>query len=416
LKKACFAVLIIMSAGFAFAGDLKLKVGDRVVIAGDSITEQKCYSRYIEDYITICVPELKIELLQLGWSGERAPDFVKRIKTDLAPFSPSFVTLFYGMNDVCGDTQKSRDEYEEAMNSITGRIKAMSAGVLVGSPGIVDTYYCKGWGATTPKIYNEALGKLSDICRKTAGKQGVYFVDIHAILGEGVAKAKEKFGEKYTVIGNDGIHPEPAGHTVIAYGFLKGMGFDGNIGTFTVDMKGSTTATAGHKVLFSKNGAAEIESSKYPFCFTGEKDSAGGTRGVLSFLPFNEELNRLTLIVKNLEWEKAKVKWGAEEKIFLRNDLEKGINLAAEFTNTPFASQFAAIDAKVAVKQAYETKMIKNFTDLLPAELKAVSKTGKTSPEIDKIRSDNFENQKKYSDSVKAKVIPVKHTIKITKE
>jgi hypothetical protein len=39
---------------------LLLKRGDRLAICGDSITEQKMYSRLIEDYLTVCVPELAV--------------------------------------------------------------------------------------------------------------------------------------------------------------------------------------------------------------------------------------------------------------------------------------------------------------------------------------------------------------------
>ena len=34
---------------------LTLKKGDRLAIVGDSITEQKLYSRYMEDYLAACV-------------------------------------------------------------------------------------------------------------------------------------------------------------------------------------------------------------------------------------------------------------------------------------------------------------------------------------------------------------------------
>src|SRR6516165_7395653 len=55
---------------------LVLKKGDRLAICGDSITEQKMYSRIIEDYLTMCAPDLNISVRQYGWSGERAPGFL----------------------------------------------------------------------------------------------------------------------------------------------------------------------------------------------------------------------------------------------------------------------------------------------------------------------------------------------------
>src|SRR6266481_2787510 len=48
-------------------GPLLLQPGDKLAIIGDSITEQKRYSRIIETYLTVCVPELKITARQFGW-------------------------------------------------------------------------------------------------------------------------------------------------------------------------------------------------------------------------------------------------------------------------------------------------------------------------------------------------------------
>src|ERR1700722_18875658 len=56
-----------------------LKSGDRLAICGDSITEQKMYSRIMETYLTVCVPELNISVRQYGWSGETAPQFLARM-------------------------------------------------------------------------------------------------------------------------------------------------------------------------------------------------------------------------------------------------------------------------------------------------------------------------------------------------
>src|SRR5712691_427578 len=78
---------------------LVLKAGDRLAICGDSITEQKMYSRIMEDYLTMCVPELQIEVRQYGWSGERAPGFLARMTNDCLRFKPTVATTCYGMND-----------------------------------------------------------------------------------------------------------------------------------------------------------------------------------------------------------------------------------------------------------------------------------------------------------------------------
>jgi hypothetical protein len=76
-----------------------LKHGDRLAICGDSITEQKKYSRLMEDYLTMCVLQLKISVRQYGWSGEKVPGFLARMTNDCLRFEPTIATTAYGMND-----------------------------------------------------------------------------------------------------------------------------------------------------------------------------------------------------------------------------------------------------------------------------------------------------------------------------
>src|ERR1017187_9753577 len=58
-----------------------LRQGDRLAICGDSITEQKMYSRLIEDYLTVCEPELQVSVRQYGWGGERTPESAAPART-----------------------------------------------------------------------------------------------------------------------------------------------------------------------------------------------------------------------------------------------------------------------------------------------------------------------------------------------
>src|SRR3954470_13020395 len=66
-----------------------LKKGDRLAICGDSITEQKMYSRMMETYLTVCMPEYGISVRQYGWSGEKAAGFLARMTNDCLRFKPT---------------------------------------------------------------------------------------------------------------------------------------------------------------------------------------------------------------------------------------------------------------------------------------------------------------------------------------
>ena len=81
----------------------------------------------------------------------------------------------------------------------------------------------------------------------------------------------------------------------------------------------------------------------------------------MTLVPFNQELNRLMLVVKNGNAAHYQIVWGNESKTFTGSELAEGINLAAEFPDNPFSATFAKVDAAVAAKQAYETKEIQKL-------------------------------------------------------
>src|SRR5277367_6513543 len=76
-----------------------LHSNDRLAICGDSITEQRMYSRIMETYITVALPDLNISTRQYGWSGEQASGFLHRMTNDVLRFGPTVATTCYGMND-----------------------------------------------------------------------------------------------------------------------------------------------------------------------------------------------------------------------------------------------------------------------------------------------------------------------------
>ncbi len=75
---------------------VSIRQGDRLAIVGDSITEQKMYSRMMETYLTVCQPQLQIDVRQFGWSGEKADGFLRRMENDCLRFQPTLATVCYG--------------------------------------------------------------------------------------------------------------------------------------------------------------------------------------------------------------------------------------------------------------------------------------------------------------------------------
>lgn len=404
--------LALTCQSVAAAKDLLAQPGDMIAVIGDSITEQKQYSVFVEDYLLMCQPADKLKVAQFGWGGETAAGFQKRMKNDALRFKPTLITTCFGMNDGgYGPLTKDRaDLYRTSQQQIVDQAK--EAGVrtiIVGSPGCVDANTFRD--PKNAEVYNKTLGELRDIAREVAEKNGVTFADVHAPMVDAMTKAKAKYGVDYHVGGRDGVHPDANGHLVMAYAFLKALGCDGNIGTINVDLgSNKATATAGHKVLSSADGNIEIESSRYPFCFYGDPKATSSTAGIIEFIPFNEELNRLTLVVENAPAQKFKVTWGSTYKEFSKEQLAKGINLAAELLENPFSEPFRKVEAVIREQQNFETPLIKTVVTKLPDFKKVVPEE---SAAIEKIADTAIRHDQELFAASAAAVKPVKHTITI---
>ena len=354
---------------------LLLKKDDRLAICGDSITEQRMYSRIIEDYLTMCTPELNVSVRQYGWSGEKAWQFLARMTNDCLRFQPTIATTCYGMNDF--EYRPYEDRIGQAYDTNTVKVveafKSHGARVVLGSPGCISKvpWWQKNPDYTLENL-NLSLCDFRNIDVGIAKEERVRFADVFWPMLTGDFTGRQQYGKDYAIPGRDGVHPYWAGHLIMAYAFLTAMGLPGDIGTFTIDMKRNRIRVSkGHKVISSDGGTYTIESSRYPFCACEPADLATASypvcgqdsvstndsiRSGMTLVPFNNRLNRLMLVVKNATAPSYRVSWGDESQTFTREQLAAGINLAAEFPESPFSPAFAKVDSAIAKKQAFETK------------------------------------------------------------
>jgi lysophospholipase L1-like esterase len=396
-----------------------LQPGDLVGICGDSITEQRLYSVFISDYLLMCQPQPKLSTVQFGQPGEPATGFLGRMKSEALVFKPTVATVCYGMND--GGYVATKPNYVKgyrgSMTTILDNLKASGVHFIVlGTPGAVDTFYFKGLKGkgivSTPEVYNQTLADFGQAAKEVAGQEGVGFADIHALMIDVMAKAKAQNGPDFCVAGPDGIHPYPDGHLIMAYAFLKALGCDGNIGTITIDLKADRAeATEGTKVLSTKDGTVELESTRYPFCFAeGDIKDAKSARSILPFLPFNADLNRYQLVVKNASSKSLKVTWGTQSKIFSAEDLTKGINLAAEFLDNPFNTAFLAVQAKISDQEAFENVATRTLLRSIPVWNDSVPEAKDI---VAQLPAKVLAKWQTFREASAAAVVPVKHEIKI---
>jgi lysophospholipase L1-like esterase len=390
-------------------GPLLLNEGDRLAICGDSITEQKMYSRIMETYLTVCMPQLRVTVRQFGWSGERAPGFLSRMTNDVIRFRPTIATTCYGMNDhrYRPFTEEIGMEYEESSRAIIQAFKAHGVQVVQGSAGTVGKM--PSWVRSadgTMEDLNLGLLALRNIDIRLAREEHVAFADIFLpMLVQGHA-AQQQYGTDYMITGKDGVHPGWAGQVVMAYAFLKAFGLDGDLGGVIMDLDSGATSTTGlHDVERAAKGEVTLVSRQYPFCAEGALGDDSSMRSGMEWVPFFQDLNRFILKLSHADASKYRVVWGDFEKVFTADQLLAGVNLAEAFAVNPFSDAFQKVDGAVAAKQAYETRQIKQIFH---------GPEGKQEPELAAVLTEKV--RAPLAEEIRKSFQPVIHTIRVVSE
>jgi lysophospholipase L1-like esterase len=387
---------------------LQLRKGDRLAICGDSITEQKKYSVIIETYLTACMPELEITSRQYGWSGEQASGFLARMKSDVLRFNPTIATTCYGMNDFryVPFDEGIAAEYRKNLTEISKLFRDADCRLIVGSSGIIDSvpHWVKSARGTQQDL-NLALSKFRNIALEVATTDQSGFADIYQPMLLADFRVKKDIGPEFKTAGKDGVHPGWAGQVIMAKAFLNAMGLDGNLGEISWDASSDqSSASNGHEIISCSGGNLKIRSSKLPFS-PGEGDvkNDDSIRAGLALVPFDQELNRMTLRVTSPKAKAYRVTWGAESKQYTAEQLAVGIPLATDFINHPLLPAFQTVWKAVAEKQAYETKQIKGIVH---------GKKGKLDPDAAFAETELI--RAPLAEKVKTALQPVEHEIVIT--
>ncbi len=223
-----FAVEPAAHAGTVKAkSDFYLKDGDWVVFYGDSITEQKLYTTYIETYCITRFPERRFSFVHSGWGGDRVTgggggNIETRLKRDVIAYKPTVVTICLGMNDGSyrAFDQKIYDTYVNGYRNIIVTLKKELPGVrltLLTAPAFDDVTRAPSF----PGGYNELLVTYGKAVSDLAKEFGLALADTNAPMVKMLEDAKQTNPEGALKLIPDRVHPGPGGHLVMAAAVLK---------------------------------------------------------------------------------------------------------------------------------------------------------------------------------------------------
>jgi lysophospholipase L1-like esterase len=214
-------------------GDFALKDGDRVLFYGDSITEQRLYTTYVEHYVLTRYPDRRITFITTGWGGDQvtrnecAPcngvGGLARIRRDVIDHRPTVVTLLFGMNDgrYYDFDEPTLKTYVDGLTAIIREIKSKTqARIYVMTPTVYDGTRNTPWSHTTR--YNDVLDRYSEAAKQIAAREQLPVIDLHAVTVDALTKAKAG-DSSYTFL-PDGVHPAEDGQLVMAAEILRAWG------------------------------------------------------------------------------------------------------------------------------------------------------------------------------------------------
>ena len=331
--------MLVMRNSRLGRGPLRVRKGDTVVFLGDSITEQQLYTNYVESYLVSRFPGLNLRFYNAGWGGDVAPGGLERLDRDVLSLKPSLVTICYGMNDAgyVFPTREIRERFEKAMRRIIARLKARGIRTVLFTPGFADVTASPA--LLKPVDYNrKGLSVLAGVVKKIARDAKLPVRDLRTLMTEVDGKAKR--ADRKFVMAPDGFHPDPAGHLVMAYGVLEGLGVPARRETVHLDLA-MMRAQAGPGVRVSA-----LQETAYGYSFELAVDRPPffveeAARKVLPFVPFQETYNELLLSCSGLKAGGYILDYpGGKTGILSASRLARGVNLFSIW-NHPWALRAA---------------------------------------------------------------------------
>jgi lysophospholipase L1-like esterase len=335
------------------ADSFYLKDGDRVVFYGDSITEQRLYTTFVETYVVTRFPKLNVSFVHSGWGGDRVTGggdvnrggggpIDLRLKRDVFAYKPTVVTVMLGMNDASYKAFDAKvfDAYSRGYEHIVDMVKTFDPDIRMTliQPSPYDD-------VTRPPTfeggYNAVLVRYGEFVKDLARRNHLDYADMNTPLVEATKKAFESDPESAKKFNPDRVHPAPYGQVIMAAALLKAWGAPAIVSKVSIRIDGEKSKADPRKtelidLVASRTAASwtqKDETLPFPIALTD---------------PLFELAARSSDLVQSLDRQMLEVSGLAPGNYLLKIDgqefgpfstvqLDQGINLAT--LQTPMVKQ-----------------------------------------------------------------------------
>lgn len=204
-----------------------------ILFQGDSITESQRFREFPDHmgsgFAIMVAGQMGFEhpgeynFINRGIAGQKSTDVYARIKEDIIDENPHCMSLLVGVNDVWHGIDynwgATAETYEETLSSIIEETLAAvpNVKIMIFEPFVLKEYATCSTEDKPDKweTFRREVDIRRNIAKEIAEKYSLKFVT----LQDKFDAAAEKTGVAYWL--EDGVHPSPAGHELIAREWIK---------------------------------------------------------------------------------------------------------------------------------------------------------------------------------------------------
>ena len=352
MKPRCpllLSALFFASIFSAPAQQMFLHDGDRVAFYGDSITAQRYYTRFMEDFALTRYPQMHVAFFNAGVPGDRVSggytgDVTLRLNRDLFPLQPTVVTIMLGMNDgyyVAYDPKFQaifEDGYRKLLASIQTTLP--QARVTLISP----TPYDEVTHGTEFPQYDQVITRYAAFVKDLATSSHLGFSDFNQRIASLDSAALARNPSLAALLVPDRIHPSEAAHWVMAAALARSWGLSPVVSVIRLDAASAKpVATENTQITGLTNAGGKLAWTQTDNALPLPLDLENSMTLFVLTITDLADMDRQILRVDNLSAAYYTLKIdGRTISSFSSDRLAAGVNLA--LFDTPMEGQARDVD------------------------------------------------------------------------
>lgn len=212
-------------AGVASAeGPVVVAFGDSITL-GSGVKPEESYPAQLEGLLREQTGVAALKVVNAGIGGNTITQGLARLDAEVLAHQPRAVLIGFGMNDsvmvAAGQPRVPLEKFSAALTEVVRRVQAIGAHALLAAvTPVIEEYYFerhpRDW-YPDPEGLKPQLERYTAAIREVARQTGATVVDLGCLEAALHLRTPQNSGAR------DGVHPTPAGYTVMARAYAEAL-------------------------------------------------------------------------------------------------------------------------------------------------------------------------------------------------